>query len=194
MSLFLSLIKATHFSRLAVFVTTPENDEISTIVADLLDEICEKAVKTSNEIVDSDAHVEADALAMTPVITSRTFVNNSFNVKLLAYSLLKFIFEPDGFSSRVQPKWPVVHVPLLSGFFASFLPFVKRPLHSIKFLVPINDDPSSMHAAEACMKATSAAVLETKHQKEAVIVVDEKIFRNLSKVRGRLPYLVLVIA
>ena len=194
MSLFLCWINATHFSHLAVFVTTPENDEISTIVADLLDEICEKTVKTLNEISDSAVDVEPDTLTITPVLTSRTFVNSSFNVKLLAYSLVKFIFEPGDFSSRVQLNRAVVHVPLLSGFFTSFLSFVKRPLHSVKFLVPVDDDPSSMHAAEACMKATSVTVLETKHQKAAVIVVDEKIFRNLSKVREIVPYVIFFIA
>jgi hypothetical protein len=173
------------FARFVVFVTTPENDETCTIVADLVDELCERTTKTLNETVDNDAQDEPVTNVTPPMTVPRTFTNNSFNIKLSAYSLVKLAFAPDGFFSCPQPGWPVAHVPLLSGFFASFLSFPKRSLHSIKFLVPINDDPSSIHAAEACMKATSVAVLDTEHQKEAVIVVDEKIFRNLSKVTRR---------
>lgn len=73
-------------------------------------------------------------------------------------------------------------LPLLSGFFATYLPSNKRPLHTVNFLTPINDDPSAESTSEACLKATKELLLDSRYQKEAVLVVDEKIYRSCVKV------------
>ncbi|CAF4605123.1 unnamed protein product, partial [Didymodactylos carnosus] len=51
------------------------------------------------------------------------------------------------------------------------------------FCTPISEDPSSQTAAEVCLRSTKAAFLDTHFQKEAVIVVDEKIYRNCVRVK-----------
>ena len=73
-------------------------------------------------------------------------------------------------------------VPLLSGFFATYLPSQQRPLHTVAFLTPINDDPSAESTAEACLRSTKELLVDTGYQQEAVVVVDEKIYRSCVKV------------
>ena len=74
-------------------------------------------------------------------------------------------------------------LPLLSGFFATYLPSHPRPLHTVAFLTPINEDPSAESTAETCLRATKELCLDTRYQEEAVVVVDEKIYRSCVKVR-----------
>jgi hypothetical protein len=74
-------------------------------------------------------------------------------------------------------------IPLLSGFFATYLQPQQRPLHSLAFLTPINDDPSSKSTAEACLLSAKEVLLDTNYQNETVLVVDEKIYRSCVKVR-----------
>jgi hypothetical protein len=52
----------------------------------------------------------------------------------------------------------------------------------VSFLTPINDDPSSESTAEACLLSTVETLLSSEHQHEAVVVVDEKIYRSCVKV------------
>ena len=102
------------------------------------------------------------------------FIDKSFRNILLGYALAKL-------SVNVSVDRSL---PLLSGFFATYLPSNQRPLHTVSFLTPINDDPSSESTAEACLLSTKEMLLDSKHQCEAVLVVDEKIYRSCVKVNS----------
>ena len=100
------------------------------------------------------------------------FVDTSFTHALLGYALAKLSVST--FLART--------LPMLSGFFATYLHSDERPLHTVTFLTPINEDPSSESTAEACLQSTKAALLDSNYQREAVLVVDEKIYRSCVKV------------
>jgi hypothetical protein len=108
------------------------------------------------------------------------YVDNSFANALLGYTLAKFSI------STSVARWSV-RLPLLSGYFATFFPCNSRPLHTVSFLTPINDDPSSESTAEACLLSTKEILLDSKYQSEAILVVDEKIYRSCMKVRKSCP-------
>ena len=55
-------------------------------------------------------------------------------------------------------------------------------MHTVTFLTPINEDPSAESTAETCLWTTKELCLDTEFQEEAVLVVDEKIYRSCVKV------------
>ena len=103
------------------------------------------------------------------------FTHESFKDILFGYGLAKL-------SANIFGDRPL---PLLSGFFATYLPSKQRPLHTVSFLTPINDDPSSESAAKACLSSTKEMLLDSNYQCEAILVVDEKIYRSCVKVNNR---------
>ncbi|CAF0950439.1 unnamed protein product, partial [Didymodactylos carnosus] len=104
----------------------------------------------------------------------KAFVDNSLTLKLFAYGLSKHLCN-DVLKSNTR-------LPLLAGYFATHLEHdTTKPLHIISFCTPIDLDPSSQQAADTCLKSTKTQFLDTNFQKEAVIVVDEKIYRNCIK-------------
>ena len=100
------------------------------------------------------------------------YVDTSFSNALLGYALAKLS------ASERRTR----SLPMLSGFFATYLHSDERPLHTVTFLTPINEDPSSESTAEACLQSTKTALLDSNYQREAVLVVDEKIYRSCVKV------------
>ncbi|CAF1098692.1 unnamed protein product, partial [Didymodactylos carnosus] len=165
-----------------IIVQTPENDEILFIVTELLTEITDQISQTVQLLAQSLAsEAVSPVISQLPTIHSNydPFIDTSLDMKLLGYSISKY-FEQQMKTS--DPSSPT-NLPLLSGFFASFLHFDKRPVHSITFCTPINDNPSLISAAESCLRSTKAELLDKNYQKEAIIVVDEKIYKNCTKVR-----------
>ncbi|CAF4617313.1 unnamed protein product, partial [Didymodactylos carnosus] len=108
----------------------------------------------------------------TPISTMlfKPFLNNSLDDPLLAYALVKF----HCFSLNHS-------MPLLTGFFATHLPAISRQRHIISFCCPILDDPSSQACANTCLQMTKCAILDSKFQRETVLVADEKIYTNCNK-------------
>jgi hypothetical protein len=110
------------------------------------------------------------------------YIDTSFTNALLGYALAKL-----SVSLCLAQS-----LPMLSGFFATYLHSDERPLHTVTFLTPINEDPSSESTAEACLQSTKEALLDSNYQCEAVLVVDEKIYRSCVKVcrRSLFPWIV----
>jgi hypothetical protein len=79
-----------------------------------------------------------------------------------------------------------MQIPIISGFFATYLPFERRPLHTVSFITPRNEDPSSEVTAEKCLEHTRQIFVDSQHQQEGVLVIDEKIYRSYLKVIHKL--------
>jgi hypothetical protein len=133
--------------------------------------------------------IDRICLSSTPLTMTRSifalkyrpFIDDSFSAKLLGYSLCKYF----GYVNAASPSSKnhvAVRFPILAGFFATHLFTPIRPIHTIHFRSPINENPSSITTAEACLRETKAELIDTNHQKQAVVVVDEKIYQNCVKV------------
>jgi hypothetical protein len=116
------------------------------------------------------------------------FTDRSLFLPLLAYGLTKYTNDNTRSSSHFLSPLLTVRVPLMSGFFATYLPSEPRPLHSVSFLTPINEDPSSESTAEKCLEDTKELFVDSNYQKEGILVVDEKIYRSCLKVNFSLLY------
>ena len=122
------------------------------------------------------------------------YKNNSYRDVLCAYGLMKFCFDTNNFLEKLIDDNHKVFLPLLSGFFATYLPNLRRPLSKITFLPPINQDPSSLTTSQICLQSAKASLIDSRFQNEAVIVVDEKIYSNCLKVCSSYLYFIMLIS
>ena len=111
------------------------------------------------------------------------FVDCSLHLYLLAYGLIKFANDITRMSLNYLSSLVPVSIPIMSGAFAIYLNTKQRPLHYVAFMTPINEDPSSESTAKKCLEETRKMCIDSKYQKEGVLVVDEKIYRSCMKVK-----------
>ncbi|CAF3952846.1 unnamed protein product [Rotaria sp. Silwood1] len=158
-----------------IIVQTSENDEIPIISKDLINSIIDQ-ISTSA----SSAPVTIATITSKDLLKYEPFIDYSFDTSLLAYSLSKYysMFNEDGTLTKSKS----IQFPLLSGFFATHLTPQNRPIHSIKFCTPIKQSPNDILTTEMCLRETKTTMVETHHQKLAVVVVDEKLYTNCMKV------------
>ena len=71
---------------------------------------------------------------------------------MLAYCFTKFGNDTTRLSFNHPSSLIPVSIPIISGFFATYLNAEKRFLHLISFLAPITEDPSSEAAAKSVLK------------------------------------------
>ncbi|CAF1624401.1 unnamed protein product, partial [Adineta ricciae] len=171
-----------------IIVTTSENDEISIKVRDIVDDLLNE---TSNSH-DPPSFVSTSQSTMTTSATDssfsyKMFTDDSLFLPLLAYGITKYANDSSQSSNRFLLSVSPVRVPLMAGFFATYLGSEQRPLHTVSYLTPINEDPNSELTAEKCLDETKKLCVDTKYQKEGVLVVDEKIYRSCLKVKRRNP-------
>ncbi len=114
------------------------------------------------------------------------FNDNSLALPLLAYGLIKYSNDSTRLSSHFLSSLPPVQLPLMSGFFATYLSSEPRSLHTVSFLTPINEDPSFESTAEKCLEDTKKLFVNSNYQNEGILVVDEKIYRSCLKVNVEL--------
>ncbi len=110
------------------------------------------------------------------------FMDNSLNLPILAYGLIKFANDSTRTSFNYLSSLIPASIPILSGFFATYLNTKIRPLHYVSFMTPINEDPSSLSTAKRCLEETKELFVDSEYEKESVLVVDEKIYRSCMKV------------
>lgn len=60
---------------------------------------------------------------------------------------------------------------------ALHLPYINRSRHKVTFMPPINEDPNKLETAEACMIEMKKMLIDNGLQNDAILVVDERIFR-----------------
>ncbi|CAF1163415.1 unnamed protein product [Didymodactylos carnosus] len=97
-----------------------------------------------------------------------------FENELFGYSLCQLVSVIDG----------KCDIPMLTGFFGSYIRWPPRPIHHVSFLPPIDEDPSSLECAKISLQMTESSLLDTKIQSKTVIVADEKIYTNCLKGSG----------
>ena len=95
------------------------------------------------------------------------FIDHSLEPHLLAYGCIKAYFNRLG----------QFNLPLYSGFMAIHLPNIIRPKHRVTYMPPIIEDPNKLETAETCMRDMKQMLVESGIQNDAVLVVDERIFR-----------------
>ncbi|CAF1502366.1 unnamed protein product [Adineta steineri] len=160
-----------------IIVKSPENDEVPFITMDIMDNII-------NEVIDS--HPSSSNLQIQPSLSSNSlfyckpFMDDSFNSTLLAYCLSKYVTSTNTDNLTISRQSS--HFPLLSGFFATHLTLQSRLPHSIRFCTPIKQSPNDIATVETCLRDTKAVFIESKYQKNAVLVVDEKLYQSCVKI------------
>jgi hypothetical protein len=95
------------------------------------------------------------------------FIDHSLTPHLNAYGFIKSYYNRLG----------KCNLPLYSGFMAIHLPHISRARHKVTFMPPINEDPNKIETAEACMNDIKTMLIDGGFQNDAVLVVDERIFR-----------------
>ncbi|CAF4187652.1 unnamed protein product, partial [Didymodactylos carnosus] len=170
-----------------ILVQTSENDELFIDVSICLNQVCDHVVN-----LDSRNSTTSFLIPSTKTTTSsprkqyapyEPFVDDSYKTILLAYGISKLACDHSSNLTTVFSS-PKHLLPLLTGFCATHLQHVQRPLHTVSFCIPINADPSSIPTAELCLRTTKSSILDSNYQQEAVVVVDEKIYRNCIKAKG----------
>jgi hypothetical protein len=95
------------------------------------------------------------------------FIDHTITPHLIAYGCIKSYYNRLG----------KCILPLYSGFMATHLPHIIRSRHKVTFMPPINQDPNKLETAEVCMNEIKKMLIDTDLQSDAVLVVDERIFR-----------------
>ncbi|CAF4323772.1 unnamed protein product [Rotaria sp. Silwood2] len=110
----------------------------------------------------------------------RSYLDSSFDSSLFAYCLSKCypLLNENGILNLSK----VIRFPILSGFFSTHLTLAMRSFHSLTFCTPIKQNPNDIATTENCLSETKTLLLESNYQKEAVLVVDEKLYHNCIKV------------
>ncbi|CAF4092708.1 unnamed protein product, partial [Rotaria magnacalcarata] len=101
------------------------------------------------------------------------FIDNTLNPHLFAYGCIKAYYNRLGKNN----------LPLYSGFMATYLPHAIRPRHKVTFMAPINQDPNKSETAKECMVQMKKMLIDSGLQNNAVLVVDERIFRLCMEVK-----------
>jgi hypothetical protein len=173
-----------------IIVQTPLNDELQFDINDCLNHICstvESIIDKSNFDLRLNGNITNSVPNTPSFITDKNepdvrFEDNSYREILFVYTLMKNIFDTNNTFRKIIDSKIQRNIPLLSGFFATYIPHVYRPLSKITFLPPLNQDPSSLATSQLCLQSTSASLIQSGIQKEAIVVVDEKIYKNCIKV------------
>jgi hypothetical protein len=175
-----------------IIVQTPLNDESESKVKECLNDLCASVVSCIDSSVFDPAVDSTTSNSTVPASTNTTviskpyspFTNDSYRDALLAYSMMKHAYDTNNIFEGIVGKRVHVNLPLLSGFFATYLPHTQRPLSTITFLPPIIEDLSSLATSQLCLQSAKAASIDSGYQREVVVVVDEKIYSNCAKVRS----------
>lgn len=174
-----------------ILIQSSVDDELRFQVNECLQNICSKvAMEFDRPNADlminiGESNSSSDLIPSLPTTMAEKsifYTDQSFDPILLGYGIMKRVCDDNRrFENFIH--LPIRrNLPLLSGFFASFLPNERRPLSTITYLSPLNQNPSSFETSQDCLKATKESLISTGYQNEAIVVVDEKIYRNCAKV------------
>ncbi|CAF4064432.1 unnamed protein product [Rotaria sp. Silwood2] len=156
-----------------IIVSTSENDEIPTIVAHILDDVLDEIVKSSGSVSFNAPQTIITISIDNSSFSYKMFTDTSLFLPLFAYALIKYSNDSTRIQNNCFSYIPPVLIPLMSGFFATYLPSELHPPHTVSYLTPINKDPSSELTAEICLDDTKSLLIDSQHQKEGILVVDE---------------------
>ncbi|CAF3090354.1 unnamed protein product, partial [Rotaria sp. Silwood2] len=121
-------------------------------------------------------HGEHEALrdhAMSFYHDFEPFIDHSLTPHLFAYGFIKSYFNRLG----------TCNLPLYSGFMAIHLPHNNRSRHKVTFMTPINEDPNKIETTKECINQMKKLLLDSGLQNDAILIVDERIFRLCIEVK-----------
>ena len=183
-----------------IIIQAPENDKLKSDVNECLNDLCESVVSVIDENfgLPSKLTGKISNISNTLITTNRNEPNvsnkdESYRDASIAYGLMKYYFDKDSNIRETDDKTREIKLPLLSGFFATYLPNAQRHLSKITFLPPIKQDTSSLTTSQLCLKSAKMSLIDSHFQKEMVIVVDENIYRNCAKVSSLIGLMTLQI-
>ncbi|CAF4371676.1 unnamed protein product, partial [Rotaria sp. Silwood2] len=101
------------------------------------------------------------------------FIDHSLTPHLFAYGFIKSYFNRLG----------TCNLPLYSGFMAIHLPHNNRSRHKVTFMTPINEDPNKIETTKECINQMKKLLLDSGLQNDAILIVDERIFRLCIEVK-----------
>jgi len=175
-----------------IIIQTSVNDEFKFNVNECVNDLCALVVSS----VDRDES-SFDLLSNSYTTHSTTatatsspkkykpylpYKDDSYREILLAYGLMKHVYDTNHILEKIIDNQKQINLPLLSGFFATYLPNTHRPISKITFLPPINENPCSLTTSQLCLESAKVSLIDSHYQKEAVVVVDEKIYSICMKV------------
>ena len=173
-----------------IIVQTPNYEELVSDVNQCLTHLCCQVaaavenVPLNTALCDHVQNATTSTDKLNAVTNYKPFKDNSYKQILLAYSLMKYVFDQNNGLTKTINSQIKINLPLLSGFLASFLEIVNRPLSKITFLPPLNQDPSSFSTSKICIESMKKALVDSGFQQEVVIVADEKIYSQCIKVNS----------
>jgi len=173
-----------------IIIQTPLNDELKVDVNECLNDLCaliESALDEWSCDLALNSNIRNPQTTTAPTTINKNepcilFEDNSYRNVLIAYAVMKYAYDTNNIFEKFINNTIQINLPLLSGFCATYLPHLHRPLSKITFLPPINQDPSSLATSQVCLQSAKTSLIESGFQKEAIVVVDEKIYKNCVKV------------
>ncbi|CAF1101289.1 unnamed protein product [Rotaria magnacalcarata] len=173
-----------------IIIQTPENDELKFDVSQCVNDLCVSIVSALDDPLPDWPSTLNRTNSTTCTASTTTNKNDLYTISykdesyrhaLIAYGLMRYSFDTDQHLKKIIDNPIQINVILLAGFASMYLPDVHRPLSKITFLPPINEDPNSLTASQLCFQSVKTSLIDSHFQKEAVVVVDEKIYRNCAK-------------
>ncbi|CAF1468756.1 unnamed protein product, partial [Rotaria sordida] len=177
---YIALNDISHYSRAAIHLSKSSTFDRE----DRQDSSCEIS-KSLNEDQIDNCQVIFDAVrllrsyealhdhAMSFYHDYEPFIDHSLTPHLFAYGFIKSYFNRLG----------KCNLPLYSGFMAIHLPYNNRSRHKVTFMTPINEDPNKIETSKECINQMKKLLLDSGLQNDAVLIVDERIFRLCTKVK-----------
>jgi hypothetical protein len=149
-----------------IIVQSPLNNEIKFDVNGCINDLCDSVVSAVDSLNIGLLLNSNGINSTTPTISNGTkekksytpYKDNSYRHILLAYGLMKHCFDTNNIVEKILDNRPQAHVPLLAGFFSTYVPNEHRPLSKITFLPPIDQNPSSLTTSQLCLKSAKASL------------------------------------
>ncbi|CAF1443747.1 unnamed protein product, partial [Rotaria sp. Silwood1] len=181
--------KLTHFSSPMSSNTARSSSQLSSNNVNVQKNILSSSSSANSALILSTLTNASDISATTtnhlskPTSLYKEFQSSNHGVSLFCFDLVKSWFSTNYLNPSLLVPRHCTPIPLISGFFASYLSSSLRPVHHVTFLPPMHDDPNKTSTTYACMESTKQRLLDSGIQEVAVIVVDEKIYRNCIEVK-----------
>ncbi|CAF4815992.1 unnamed protein product [Rotaria sp. Silwood1] len=181
--------KLTHFSSPMSSNTARSSSQLSSNNVNVQKNILSSSSSANSALILSTLTNASDISATTtnhlskPTSLYKEFQSSNHGVSLFCFDLVKSWFSTNYLNPSLLVPRHCTPIPLISGFFASYLSSSLRPIHHVTFLPPMHDDPNKTSTTYACMESTKQRLLDSGIQEVAVIVVDEKIYRNCIEVK-----------
>ncbi|CAF4252684.1 unnamed protein product, partial [Rotaria sp. Silwood2] len=115
-----------------------------------------------------------DLLRDSPLSFNDITIDNPSESEALSYNVDQATCESAVIQNEKETSMNKIRI---AGFMAIHLPHTIKPRHKVTFMSPLNEDPNKLETAELCMTDMKKKLMESGFQKDAILVVDEKIFR-----------------